>query len=121
MAVAAITNNIEHDIFAKFLAVFCGNARGKYDGFGVIPVDVEDRRFNHKGNIRTILTRTVFIRRRGKTNLVIDNHMYCPARAVACKLAHLKTFHDDTLAGKGAISVKYHRHNLFRVVRLISA
>ena len=121
MPITTVANNIEHDVFAKFLAILRGDARRKNNGFGVVAIDVKNRRFDHKGDVRTILTRTIFIRRSCEANLVVDNDMQCAAGAVADELRHLEGFHDHALPRKRTVTMQNNGHDLFGIMGLICA
>ena len=119
MAVAAITGNINDDVFTEFLAIFRSDPCCIDHRFRIIPINMEYRRFDHKGHVRAILTRAILGGRRCKANLVVNDDMDRPACPVTDKLRHLEAFHDNALTGKGAITMKDNCHNLFGIMRLI--
>ena len=51
---AAVTNDVENHVFVELLAEFCGDAGGVHHGFGVVTVDVENRRFDHQRDISRV-------------------------------------------------------------------
>ena len=57
MAVAAVADHVDHHVGLELLAEFGGDARRVDHGFGMVGVDVEDRRLDHLGDIGAIRTR----------------------------------------------------------------
>ena len=51
VAVAAVAEHVDHDVFAEFLAIFGCDLRGIDNRFRVIAVHVEDRCLNHQSDV----------------------------------------------------------------------
>ena len=73
MAIAAIAPQIDQDIALEFLAKLDGQTRGVHYGFGIIGVDVKNRRLNLPGHIRRVGGKTALRRRRRVAQLVVDD------------------------------------------------
>src|SRR5690606_27596926 len=74
--------------------------------FRVIRVDVENRRLHHFCHISTIFSGArIVLATGGKTNLVIDDDMYCTTCTISTGSGHLERFHDHTLPCKRRITM----------------
>ena len=55
VTMAAITNQVDDNIFLEFLPILQRQARHKQRGFRVVAIDVEDRCFDHLRDITAIV------------------------------------------------------------------
>ena len=83
MTKAAVAEDVDHHVFVELLAEFGGDFGGMDDGFGIIAVDVENRCFDHQGDVGRIGRRAGIRRRCGKADLVVDHDVDRATRAVA--------------------------------------
>ncbi len=111
MPETAIAEDIEHHILVELLAEFGRHARGMDHGFGIVAVDVENRRFDHQGDVGRIGGGAREMRRGGKADLVVHHDMDGAAGAVPDKARQAETFGHDALARKGRIAVQQDRQN----------
>src|SRR3546814_8491603 len=54
MAVPAIAPEVDHHVLLEPLTIFGRDARDMHAGFRIVPIDVEDRRRDDLGDIRTV-------------------------------------------------------------------
>ncbi len=71
--VAAIAEQVDDDVLFEFAAVFGGDAGDRDDRFGIVAVDVKDRRLHALGDIGRVGARTRGGGRGGKADLVVDD------------------------------------------------
>ena len=115
MAESAITDDVEDHVDAELLAKL-GYDAGRVDHrLGVIGVHVKDRRHDHLGDIGRIGRRAREGRRRGETDLVVDDHMDRSAGAVAAQLGKIESLGDDPLAGEGGVAMHQQPENLLAI------
>ncbi len=81
------------------------------DGLGVLAVDVEDRALEHLGDIGGVGARSALHGRRGKADLVVDDHVQRAADGVAVQLRQVQALLDDALAGEGGVAVDEQVHD----------
>ncbi len=113
VSTAAIADQIDHDIFAEFLAEIGGQLRHEEYRFRVITIHMENRRLHHFGNVSTVFRRArIFLQASGETHLVIDDYVNGTAGFVGAGLRHLERLHHHTLPSKGRVAVQYNRHDL---------
>ena len=55
MPTASIANQIDHHVFVELVAIIDGKLGDEYHCFGVVTIDVENRRLNHLGDVSAIL------------------------------------------------------------------
>jgi hypothetical protein len=75
MPVPPIAEEVDDHIFLELLAEFGGDAGDFNDRFGIIAVDMKDRRLDALRHIRRIRARPGGRRARRKSDLVIDDDM----------------------------------------------
>ena len=106
MTTAAITEQINDNIFTELMTEVMGDLSRKNYSFRIIPIDMEDRCLNHFCNIGTVFGRTgITWIRRGKTNLIVHNNMNSTTNRIATSLRHLESFHVHTLTCKRRITM----------------
>jgi hypothetical protein len=73
---------------------------------------VEDRRFDHFGDVGTVQGRTRVARiAGGETDLIVDDDVKRSAGVETARLRELQRLHDDALTGKCRVPVDLHRHH----------
>ncbi len=113
VAQLAEADDVDHDVVAELQAVVQGQLGHEHDGFGIVAVDVEHRRFDHLDDVGAIQRGTRVARiRRGEADLVVDDDVQRAARAVAAGLGQVQGFHHHALAGEGRVAVHQHRQHL---------
>ena len=106
--------DVDHHVLLEFLAEFDGETGGEGDGFGVITIDMEDRRIGHLEYSRAEGRGAVVARvGGGEADLVVHHDMHGTARAVTARLRKVEHFLVDALAGDGGVTVDDHREYLF--------
>ena len=83
VAVLAVAKHVDHDRLLELLPELRGDLGDVHHGLGVVAVDVEDGRFDHLGHVRAIGRRARVARARGEADLVVDDEVDRPTRAVA--------------------------------------
>ena len=120
MAVAAIADDVEHEVGGEFLAELGGHLGTPDDGLGVVAVHMQDRRLDRLGNVGAIQAGIGMCRDGGEADLVVDDDMHGAAGAVADELAHRQRLVDQALAGEGRVAMHqdaHHRASRPRVAR----
>ena len=98
----AITDEINHDILVEALAIAHCHPSNENHGLGIIAIDVEDRRFEHLGDVGAIHRRTHVLRLRGREpHLIIDDEVNRAASVVTTRLRQLQRLHHHTLTTEG--------------------
>ena len=106
VTVTTVTNQVNHHITFKGVAIINGELRHKYHGFRIITVDVENWRLHHLGDVSTVFSGTgIFRIGGGKTNLVVNHQAYRTANFKGAGLRNVKGFCHHTLTGKGRVTV----------------
>ena len=115
MTEAAVAEDVEDHVLVEFLAEFGGDFGGMHHGLGVVAVDVEDRRFDHQGDVGGVGRGAAEGRGGGEADLVVHHDMDAAAGAVALDARKLEAFGDDALACEGRIAVQKDRQHLIAV------
>ena len=55
MPAASIANQIDHYVFVELVAIIHGKLGDEYHCFGIVTINVENRRLNHLGDVSAIL------------------------------------------------------------------
>jgi len=106
VAVAAVAVHVDDDIAAEALAEFEGEFGDEVDFQGVVTVDVEDRGFDHFGDVSGVGGATGVGGSGGEADLVIDDDVDGAAGAVAWELGEIEGFRDHALACEGGVAVE---------------
>ena len=112
MAKPPKSNEVDYDIFIKLTAVIECDLDHAISRFGVIAIDVKDRRLGDMCGVCRVDRTAAQARRGRKTDLIIDDEMDRTARSVARKSRELERFHYDALTGKGGVAVEQQRENV---------
>ena len=117
MATAAITKQINHDVFFELHPIIKRHLSNEQHRFGVITIDVKNRTLHHLGHVSAILSRArIFAAAGSKAHLVVDDDMHGTASGIAACLRHLEGFHHHTLTGKSSIAMHNDRQHLLAVI-----
>ena len=103
--VPAIAEQIDDDVLLEMLTVFRGDSGDLDHGFGIIAVDVEDRRLDALCRIRRVRARSPGRRARREADLVVDDDMDRAAGGKPGQFGQFERFSDEPLAGEGGIAV----------------
>ena len=115
VAVTAITDHVDNDILIEGLAEFDRDLGDHYTGFRIVAIHMKDGSLHNARNLGTVERRTHITRvTGGKTDLVIDDDVDRAPGLIASGFAHIESFHDHSLAGKGRVSMNQHRQNIGR-------
>ena len=101
----AVAEHVDDDILTEFLAVLCGHLGCIDNRFRIIPVHVEDRCLHHQRHIGRIGRRARIHRAGRKPDLVIDDEVNGPARAIALQAGQRETLRHNSLTRKRRIPV----------------
>jgi hypothetical protein len=80
------------------------------DRLGVLAVDVEDGDLEHLGDVRGVRVRTTLVRRRGESDLVVDDHVQRAADGVAGQLAQVQRLLHDAFARERGVAMDQDDH-----------
>ena len=81
------------------------------DRFGIVAVDVQDRRLDALGDVRRIGRGAGELRAGGEADLVVDDEMDRAAGAVAGQAGEAQAFPHHALAGESGVAVEQDREH----------
>ncbi len=105
MAVTAIAEDVDDHVFLEAMTEFRRDARDMHHGFGIVAVDVEDRRLNLFRDLGAIRTAARVGGAGGEADLVVDDEMNRAAGAIALELGEIEQFGNQALAGESRIAM----------------
>ena len=108
---APVAEHVDDDGALEFLPELGRDFRGIDHRFRVVPVYMEDRRFDHLGDVRRIGRRTRIARVGGEPDLVVDDEVHGPTRAVAAQSRQAEALGDHTLPGERGVARNEQRHH----------
>ena len=117
VAEAAVAEHVHHHVLGEFLTELRGHLGGEDHGFGIVPVDVQDRGLDHQGDVGRIGRGPAVARGGGEADLVVDHEMDRAAGAVALQPHQGEAFGHHALAGEGGVAVDQQRQDLGPVQR----
>ena len=120
MAEAAIAPHVDHDVAMEFLAIFHRQLAGEGHGFGIVAIDVQDRRLDALGHVAGIGRAARELRAGGEADLVVDDEMDAAAGIVAGDAREAETFPHDALARKGRVAMDQHRQHLLMLGKVVA-
>ena len=109
VAEAAVAPHVDHDVAIIFLAIFDRQLAAEGHRFGIVAVDVQDRRLDALGDIRRVRRRPAELGRGGEADLVVDDEMDRAAGAVAGQAGEAQTFPHHALSREGRVAVEQDR------------
>ena len=105
MPIAAVADQINHDIFSKLPAVVGRQLNNMHNSLRVFTMHVKNGYHQHLGNIGGVSRGARMFRKGGVTDLIVDNDMNRTAGLVSIQLRHIQCFSHDTLAGKSGVAM----------------
>ena len=115
VALATVTIHVDDDVALELLAELESKYRCPVKFHRLLPVHMENRRFDHLRHIRRIGGRTRVGRNGGETDLVIDNQVDRATGAIPFELRKIEHFRDRSLTGECGIAVHQNRQHLLAV------
>ena len=112
MAVPAIAEHVDDDVFLEGLAELRGDPGHVHHRLHVVAVHVKDRRLNDLGDIGAVGAGAGVHRIGGEADLVVDDEVDRSADAVAFQLREVEGLRHQALAGEGGIAVQQQGHHL---------
>ena len=109
VAKAAVAPHVDDDVATEGLAELDCQLAGEGDGFGIVAVDVEDRRLDRFRHVRRVGRRAAELRAGGEADLVVDDEVDRAAGAVAGQAGEAEAFGDDPLARERRVTVEQDR------------
>ena len=122
VAEPAIAEHVDDHRLVELLPELGRDLRGIDDGFGIIAVDVNDRRLDHFRGVRRIGRRPRMARRGGEADLIVDDEMDRPAGPVSLETGKAETFGDHALTRESRVAMDEERQDfraLDDIVQLI--
>ena len=116
----AVSNKVDDHIIPEFLSILSSNPEDAHDVLHALSVDVEDRGIDRFSDVRAVVSRSLPIRGRGETYLVVDYDMNSASNPIISKLCHLQALKYDALPSHSCISVHNDRHDLCACLRVAS-
>src|SRR5579883_624335 len=105
MPEAPIAEHVDDDWFVESLPKLDRDFGAIDDRFGIVAIDVKDRRLDQLGDVGGVRRRARIARIGGEADLVVDDEMDRAAGAMAAKAGKAETFRDHTLAGEGGVAM----------------
>ena len=115
VAEAAIAPHVDDHVAAELLAELGRHLAAPGDRFGIVAVDVEDRRLDALGDVRRVRRGPPELRAGGEADLVVDDEMDRAAGAVAGEPGEAEAFPHHALARERRVAVEQHRQHLLAV------
>ncbi len=115
VALATIAIHVDDDIPAKLLAELEREQGGPVEFHRLLAVDVKDGSVDHLRDVGRVIGRTRVGRRRGETDLVVDDEVDRPAGPVALELGKVEDLGHRSLAREGRVAVKQDGQHLVAV------
>ncbi len=110
VAPAAVTDQIDQEVFAELVAVGAGKPGRHQAGLGVVGVDVDDRDLETFGEVAGVEGGAGVRPVGGEADLVVDDDVDGAAGGVAGQAGEVERFGDDALAGEGGVAVEQDGH-----------
>src|SRR6185369_8394917 len=92
VAEAAVAPHVDDDVAAEGLPELDRELAAEGDGFGIVAVDVQDRRLDALGDVRRVRRRAPELRAGREADLVVDDEMDRAAGAIAGKAGKAEAF-----------------------------
>jgi hypothetical protein len=105
VSVSAVAVEIDDHVAVEGGPILEGQAHGLHHRLGVFAVDVEDRRVEAAGHVGGVAAGARVFGVGGEPDLVVDDHVERPARAVAGQRAQVQDLLHHALAGEGGVAV----------------
>ena len=111
VAEPAIAKHVDDHRLMEFLPEFDRDLRGIDDGFGIVAIDVNDRRPDHFRGIRRIGRGPRIAWRGGEADLIIDDEVNRPSGSVSLEPGKTETFGDHALTRKRRVAMNEERQH----------
>ena len=111
VAKAPVAEHVDDDGLVKLLPELDRDLRGIDDGFGIIAVDMNDRRLDHFGTVRRIGRGPRMARHGGEADLIVDDEMDRASGPVSLQARKTETFGYDALTGERRVAVDEQRQH----------
>ena len=108
VAAPPVADHVDDDVLLERLPVGEGQPADPDHGFGVVAVDVEDRRLDHPGHVGGVHAGPRRLGRGGEADLVVHDDVHGAAGAVAAQLGQLQGLRDHALPGERGVAVDQH-------------
>ena len=105
VAVLAIADHVDDDVFLEPLPVLEGDLDGADAGVGVVAVDVQNRGLDGPGDVGAIAGGACFVGGGGEADLIINDQMDGAAGGIALEQGEIEGFGDNALAGESGVAV----------------
>src|SRR5271170_4411334 len=105
VAVAAVSNNIHHNVAAKRRAILRCKFSDPHNRIGIFGVDVEDWNALPLGDIRSESRRMLLRGLRGESDEIVDDDMDSSTDGISLQVCEIDRFRQNTLARKRRITV----------------
>src|SRR5256885_12568905 len=107
MAMAAVADQVDHDVAAEFSAIFGGEPAGANHSIRIFGVDVKNRNGLPLGDIRGKQGRVFLLGPGGEADQIIDNDVNGTAHGVGLEVREIQSFRPNSLAGEGSVAVHH--------------
>ncbi len=105
----AVADQVDDDVLLEGPAELEGLLGDAHDRFGVVAIDVEDRRLDGARDIGGVDAGACSGRCGGEADLVVDDHVNGAAGAVAAQLRQLERLGHNALPGEGGVTMHEER------------
>src|SRR5271157_690887 len=107
VAMAAVADDVDHDIGIKLGPVFGGEPADTHDGIGIFGVDVENGDALAAGDAGSVPRRVLLRGARGETDQIIDDDVQSAADRISREVRKIQRFRPNALAGEGRVAVHH--------------
>ena len=111
VAVAAIADDVHHDVAAKCRAILGGKLSDAHDRVGIFRVDVEDRNALAFGDVGSKTGGMLLRGLRGEPDEIVDDDLYDAADGVRLQVCEIDGFRQNALPSESCVAVHYDRPN----------
>ena len=104
----AVAHHVDDDVLLERLPVGEGQPGDPHHGLGVVPVDVEDRRLDHPGDVGRVHAGPRVLRGGGEAHLVVHDDVHGAAGPVPAQQRQVQRLGDHALPGERGVAVDEH-------------
>lgn len=116
VAVLSVADNIDDNVLAELGSPVGGKLRDKVDSLGIVAIHVEDRSIDSFCDIGGVGGRSPLTRIGSEPDLVVDDHVNSSASGIIGQVSEAHRLVDNTLAGKGCVSMQKNSHRRLDIV-----
>ena len=117
VAVAAVADEVDDDVLVERAPEREREMDHAHRGFGIVAVDVEDRRLHHLRDVGGVHARAAEVGCGREPELVVHDHVHGAADLVARHFREVERLGDDALPGERGVAV--HEHGQHGVAALV--